>query len=55
MEKEIEEKIKTLRQLADSKRRAAANHWCWHERNRLRQEADDLEKGAKKLEEKNKN
>ena len=54
MKKEIKEQIKTLQELADSKRKAANLHWCWRVRDRLQQEAKELEKQADELEKSNK-
>ncbi len=48
---DIRKEIKTLKELADSKRKAAGHQWCWRVRDRMREEADAYEKEAKKLEE----
>lgn len=54
MEKKIEEQIKIMRQLAKARREAADRAGCWITRDRLRQDADELEKQAKELEKTNK-
>jgi hypothetical protein len=47
---DIWKKIKTLKELADSKRKAAGYQGCWRTRDRMRGEADACEKEAKELE-----
>ncbi len=54
MKKEIEEQIKTLRDLAKSKRKAAKCASCWRTTDRLNAEADNHERQADELEKANK-